>query len=364
MSWSRPRIVAGLAGLSLALLMTVPVGAWSNGPAAGGVTGNGYGTHDWILDQAFKTFSGHVPSWVEKTTALQATDDPDTLFWRTNEHVYMEDGYGRGAVDRVTEYYARVITDLKAGDEHQASIDLGRLAHYYGDLLVPFHTAYAAVSQTTAHSKYELLVDAKNRTSTSAPEWQTKDRSPEVVTDIRAKAIAAAAYSRKFFPELLSEFKKNESVLDTRVSQLTGYVLTAASRGLGDIIHSIDLGVGNAPMLAKLVVKAKYAQPSSIEYQAFYITATDANGHVIEGLRIDVTWPSSADVPDGAEPTAHVFRAYTMDQVSAQKMGLPDGVAKATAYIDLGKHGSKQTVKVTATMRGHTVTVYSSYTAK
>jgi len=363
MSWSRPRIAAGLAGLSLALLLTMPVGAWSNGPSAGGATGNGYGTHDWILDQAFKTFSGHVPSWVEKSTALLATDDPDTLFWRTNEHVYMEDGYGRGAVDRVTEYYARVISEHKAGDDHQASIDLGRLAHYYADLLVPFHTAYAAVSQTTAHSKYELLVDSRNRTSTSAPEWQTKDRSPEVVPDIRAKAIAAAAYSRKFFPELLSEFKKNEGVLNTRVSQLTGYVLTAASRGLGDIIHSIDLGVGNAPMVAKLVIKPKYAQPSTQSYQAFYITATDANGKVIEGLRIDVTWPSSADVPNGAEPTAHVFRAYTMDQVSAQKMGLADGLAKATATVDTGSHTAHQ-VKATATMRGHTVTVYSSYTYK
>ncbi len=363
MSWTRPRIAAGLAGLSLALLLTVPVGAWSNGPAAGGVTGNGYGTHDWILDQAFKTFSGHVPSWVEKSTALLATDDPDTLFWRTNEHVYMEDGYGRGAVDRVTEYYARVMSEHKAGDDHQASIDLGRLAHYYADLFVPFHTAYAAVSQTTAHSKYELLVDSRNRTSTSAPEWQTKDRSPEVVPDIRAKAIAAAAYSRKFFPELLSEFKKNESVLNTRVSQLTGYVLTAASRGLGDIIHSIDLGVGNAPMVAKLVIKAKYSMPSTQSYQAFYVTATDANGKTIQGLRIDVTWPSCADVPNGAEPTAHVFRAYTMDTTSAVKMGLPVGVAKATATVSSCSH-SAQPVKATATMRGHSVTASSSYTYK
>ncbi len=342
-----------LAGLLLALVVVVPATAWSNGPSAGGVTGNGYGTHDWVIDQALKTFNGHVPSWFEASTARLASDDPDTLFWRTNEHVYFEEGYGRGAVYLVEEYYSKAIADLKAGNPHQASIDIGRLAHYYADLLQPFHTAHAASGKDSAHTKYELLVDAGNRTSSSSPDWQTADRHPEQVTNIRTIAIAAAAYSRKFFSELYGEFSKNETVLDSRVRQITGYVLKKASRELGDIIHSIDLKIGNAPMVVKLVATRKYSQPSSIEYQAIYIKATDSAGHAIEGLRIDVTWPTSADVPNGAEPTAHVFRAYTM----------PDGTAKATAYIDLGKHDQKLTVKITATMRGQTVSTSTWYEA-
>jgi hypothetical protein len=353
----RRRPIAVLLATLATLAAVVPAAAWSNGPSAGGVVGNGYGTHDWVIDQALKTFSGHVPSWFEASTARFASDDPDTLFWKTNEHVYMEAGYGRGAVHLIVEYYDKAITHLKAGDGHQASIDIGRLSHYYADIFQPFHTAYAAVGKDGPHSKYELLVDASNRTSSSAPEWQTADRSPEVVTNIRSMAIAGAAYSRAFFGGsngLYAQFTKNQGVLNSRVKEITGYVLKKASRELGDIIHSIDLKVGNAPAISKISVTRKYSQPSSIEYQAFYIKVLDANGKPIEGARVDVTFPSSADVPNGAEPTAHVFRAYTM----------PDGIAKATAWIDLSLHGQTKTVKVTVTSRGKTLTATTTYTAK
>jgi hypothetical protein len=66
-----------------------------------------------------------------------------------------------------------------------------------------------------------------------------------------------------------------------------------------------------------------------------------------------VTWPTSADVPNGAEAVPHVFRAYTM----------PDGVAKATAYIDLSKHDQKLTVKITVTNRAKTLTATTWYEA-
>jgi len=128
--------MAGLLAIALSAMSVGSVLAWSNGPDSG----NGYGTHDWIVDQALKTFSGKLPAWFEPATARLASDDPDTQFWRTNDHVYREIGYGRGAVHQVTEYYARAIADLRAGNGHQASVDVGRLAHFYGDILVPFHT--------------------------------------------------------------------------------------------------------------------------------------------------------------------------------------------------------------------------------
>ena len=344
------RLATALIAVTLTVAAVAPVGAWSNGPDSG----NGYGTHDWIIDQALKTFGGNVPSWLDVNAAKLASDDPDTLWWRTNEHVYMEEGYGRGAVHMVAEYYARSMAALKAGDKSLASIEFGRMAHFWGDIYVPFHTAYAAVSKGSAHEAYERLVDSKNRTPSSAPEWMTGDRSPETVTDVRAYAIAGAKYSRGFYGELYSEFMKNQSSLTSRASTLTGYILKKASRELGDLLNSITKGVGNAPMVVKLVATRKYAQPSSIEYQAIYIKATDASGQPIEGLRVDVTWPTSADVPNGAEPTAHVFRAYTM----------ADGIAKATAYIDLSKHGQTLQVSIKSTMRGTTVTTSTTYTAK
>ena len=66
-----------------------------------------------------------------------------------------------------------------------------------------------------------------------------------------------------------------------------------------------------------------------------------------------MTFPGSADVPNGAEPTPHVFRAYTWS----------DGVAKATAYIDLALR-APQTVKGAVTSRGKTLTATTTYPAK
>ncbi len=353
------RLAAALTAILIATLVGVaPVGAWSNGPSSGGVEGNGYGTHDWIIDQALKVFGGDVPSWFEASTARSASDDPDTLFWRTNEHVFMaptsavEWPYGRGAVYLITEYYDKAIYNVKAGDGHRASIYIGYLAHYWADILQPYHTAYAANSKAGNHARYEQLVDDKQRTASSAPGWLTADRSPDPVTNIRTLAIDAAAYSRAYFTELDKEVAKSSS-LTSRAIAITGYLMKKASRELADIIYSIDRGVGNAPGVATITVSRKYAQPSSVEYQAIYVTVRDSAGKPIQGARVDVTWPASADVPNGAEPVAHLSRTYTM----------ADGRARSTAYIDLSDHATK-TVTIRVTMRGRTFTATTTYRAK
>jgi len=348
---ARALVVAALTLVAVAA-SALPVGAWSNGPAAGGVTGNGYGTHDWIIDQAVKVFAGKVPAWFEADTARLASDDHDTLYWRTNEHVYMESGYGRGAVYMIGEYYDRAIAQVRAGNGHQASIYIGWLAHFWGDILQPYHTAYAANGKSGPHAKYEALVDDRMRKSSDASGWQTADRTPGKVTNSRTLAIAAATYSRNYFKELDAELAKS-SALTSRASQISGYLMTKASRELADIIYSIDLGVGNAPGAKSITVTRKYAQPTSIEYQAIYVKVLDTAGKPIEGARVDVTWPSSADVPNGAEPVAHIFRAYTM----------ADGVAKATAYIDLDD-GQVKTVTIKVSIRGQTLTATTTYQAK
>jgi len=355
----RRRPIAVLLATLAMLAAVVPAAAWSNGPSAGGVTGNGYGTHDWVIDQAVKVFGGHVPSWFEASTARLASDDPDTVFWRTNEHVFMEPTtavpwpYGRGAVYLIAEYYDKAIYQVKAGNGHQASIYIGWRAHYWADVFQPYHSAYAATTKASAHAKYEALVDDRMRTSSGAPDWQTSDRTPDPVANIRTRAIDAAAYSRAYFKELDGELAKSSS-LTARASVITGYLMKKASRELADIIYSIDRNVGNAPGATRISVTRKYSQPSSIEYQAIYVKVTDAAGKPIEGARVDVTWPASADVPSGAEPTAHVSRTYTM----------ADGRARATAYIDLSKHGTKYTVKVAVTNRGRTLTATTWYEAK
>ena len=132
-----------------------------------------------------------------------------------------------------------------------------------------------------------------------------------------------------------------------RTSRLFGleFVADNSIEELADIIESIDRGLGNAPGVKSITVTRKYVQPSAVEYQAIYIKVLDSAGKPIQGARVDVTWPASADVPNGAEPVAHLSRTYTMS----------DGRARSTAYIDLSDDATK-TVTIKVTMRGRTFT--------
>ena len=114
-------LVSMLLGLALLAGSAVPALAWSNGPDEG----NGHGTHDYIIDQALRVFDGGPPAWLDVELALLASDDPDTQFRRAGEHVFMEKGYGRGAVDRIVQNYHLAFTAHAAGDNATASIAFG-----------------------------------------------------------------------------------------------------------------------------------------------------------------------------------------------------------------------------------------------
>jgi hypothetical protein len=342
----QPRRIAMLALAAVALLGVVgpiaPAAAWSNGPSAG----NGYGTHDWIIDRALTVFSGHAPAWLDVETARLASDDPDTQFWRINEHLSTETGAGRGAVDKIVQYYRLTVRDLEKGDTQLASIHVGRLAHYYADILQPFHTAYAAQTKDALHQKYELLVDSKLKSAGSMPEWQTADRTINPLSDVRTTAIAAAAYSRKFYPELASEFGKDTTTLNSRVRQLTGYVLKRASSDLANVINAIDRRIGAPPEVGHLSAVPKYRYPASDQdYQAIYVTSTDTTGKPIEGLTIDVMWPLASGT---------VYRRVYTDA---------SGVAKSSMNLRNEPLYQKQTAVGTVVLSGRNEKVTAWYMA-
>ncbi len=264
-----------------------PALGWANG----GNLGNAYGTHDWIVSQAVKVFGDNPPAWLDLNAALLATDDPDKVFWATNEHVFNEKGYGRGAVDRITEFYHQALVAHQAGDDLTASITFGWMAHYYGDILQPYHTNYAAIDLDASHRRYEKLVQAVTRNPDASPEWSTANRTPKAVADVRTTAIAAAAYSRKFFPELYQLFKVDETVLAPRVAEITGFLLKRASSDLADILYSLDQGVGDAPPAASVKATVKWRYAAKNTTQTVYVTVKGAEGQPLEGVRVDIAFP-------------------------------------------------------------------------
>jgi hypothetical protein len=313
-------------GVLLLASMATPVFGWGNG----GNLGNAYGTHDWIIGQAIKVFGEEPPAWFDLDAALLASDDPDKLFWATNEHVFNEKGYGRGAVDRITEFYHQALTAHLAGDDQTASIAFGWMAHYYGDILQPYHTNYAAIDLDDSHLHYEQLVGKLTRAPDESPEWSTSNRSPEALVDVRTSAIAAAAYSRKYFAELHRLFKVDETVLTPRVSEITGYLLKRASSDLADALYSIDQGVGDAAPAASVKASVRWRYAAKNSTQTVYVTVKGEAGQPLEGVRVDIAFPK----PDGG---TKLLRRYTT----------ASGTVTAYAAIGASPYGIRRDVVVT-----------------
>ena len=304
----------------------MPALAWGNG----GNLGNGYGTHDWIISQALKVFGDTPPAWLDVNAALLASDDPDKVFWAANEHVFYEKGYGRGAVNRISEFYHQTLVAHQAGDDATASIRFGWMAHYVGDVLQPYHTNYAAIKLDDSHLHYENMVGTLTRNPDASPEWMTDDRAPKAIADVRATSIAAAAYSRKFFPELYSIFKVDETVLAPRVLEITGILLKRASADLADMLYSIDQGVGEAaPVdLVKTTVRWRYAAKNST--QTVSVTVKGVAGQPLQGVRVDIAFPN-------ATGGTRLLRRYTT----------ASGIATAEAAIGAIPFGARREVGVT-----------------
>ena len=126
--------------------------AWSNGDDHG----NGFGTHDWVLQEADRLAAKQNAGWVKLSVALPKTDDPDTVFHDTYYHVYDVWGastYG-DAPKKVAEYYGKALAARKAGDWTAASKYVGLMAHYYADICNPIHTDQTD-AEDRMHSPYE-----------------------------------------------------------------------------------------------------------------------------------------------------------------------------------------------------------------
>lgn len=304
-----PRLAA--AGLALLLVFggsIAPAAAWSN-------NGDGYGSHDWILDQSLRllTARGINWSWVDRTVALLASDDPDNIEVvadpsRSIEHTYTGGGKRGGAVHRITEHYAAMLRLYNEGRAAQlagdsatatarfrdASYNLGMLSHFYGDILQPYHTSRDAIGLDAPHVAYELLVDDLNRHPTDSPLWSVANTSWVVkdMPDVRAAAIAAAAYSRDRYLTLAANFTTSTKTLNSAASAVTKEVLIRASGDLANLVASVPKGIGNPPPVGTLTIKLRYRGVKANEVsERLDGTVLDNAGKPIEGVRVDIVWP-------------------------------------------------------------------------
>ena len=276
----RLSILVGTA-VAFAMLATPSVAlAWSNG-----FGGDGYGTHDWVLDEAI-VLSGE--SWVDRDAALLKTDDPDTVFGSgdVNRHVFRPTGDGRGAPTAVSEWFHQAQVAYQGGDMTAASEALGVLAHYFADLSVPFHTSVKDDAMAAMHLSYELYVDDETSYQGQNSAWITPlARQP--VTDVRADAVAVGLASRAGYGTLVAEY--GASGFNGTVETLTRANLTLAVNGLADVIAAIPTGAGLAPA-GQIAVSAPRQYVGQNKLTQAQAVVTDGSGDPVEGAEVVFEW--------------------------------------------------------------------------
>ena len=222
-------------GVLLAVMLGVSTvaGAWSEGTDP-----NGWGTHDWILNTANQLAGG----WVNMTVAQPVSDDPDTIYKDSMNHIYDVWGLLRmgTAPTAVKNHYTAAVAALKANDVATASKEVALMAHYYDDIWNPWHTTYELSNlgtQAKYHSRYENDVLGHEPTSVTG-------YTPTRVTDAAAATITAASTSRNYYSILANAYISGKGYAGTGVDSTTKDMLTRAAKGLANLIYSIRLDAG------------------------------------------------------------------------------------------------------------------------
>lgn len=233
----RRRIIV-LATVVVLALLALPAAAqaWCNGPNSA----NGFGTHDWILQEAERLAAAKGAGWVNLKVALPHTDDPDTVFHDFYYHVYDVWGSPYGdAPKKVAAYYAKALAARRAGKVGAASKYVGIMAHYFGDICNPLHTDERPAEERM-HSGYEA--DAQQYTDRVGEHrgWVKYD-GYQARTNVAGFARNVAGASHAHYSVLVKDY--NKSGMSSAVVAITAKRLNAAANGLADLIIGIKKGV-------------------------------------------------------------------------------------------------------------------------
>lgn len=278
--------------LALALVLAVacvpaPAWGWSNGWG-----GDGYGTHDWVLDEALR-LAGDDGAWVDRDTALLATDDPDYVFRDFENHVYRPSTMGKGAAWAVQENHLALVAAYRAGDLREASYRLGLLSHYVSDVAQPYHTSDkvygdGADAETARHLAYESDVDGLTGYPGENREWVSPRVRRDVTSTVRLTADVAAASRRRY---LTLDAAYSAGGWGPTAEAITRECLSSAANALADVIRSVAAGVPPEPLGTLSVVAPRpTARPAAtVFFEGHY---RDGQGRPQEGVPVTLNWES------------------------------------------------------------------------
>ena len=322
------RLTMLAASVLVALCAGVPsASAWSNGPAASGRSGYGYGTHDWILEHAIE-LAGKDADWVEVDKALWHSNDPDYYGTNSDWHLFRNTGKSRGGPQAVADLYFGAAQALEDDDPETASKNLGVLSHYYADMLVPFHTTYDAISHPTMHANYEHAVDEYHRNYQGGSSW-VNPAGKRPITDIRARTVSAGKFSRGKYATLLSSYGRDPRVKGNHtVDGITEDLMSRAINDLADVIRTLPTAEGASAPPHKIVASLSNKSPARGRKVCAYAKCTDEDGRILEGVRVDFYWPTSgggtakASAYTDSAGVAHNWRTMSMSFPVGKKLNV------------------------------------------
>ncbi|NLI76320.1 MAG: hypothetical protein GX442_07760 [Candidatus Riflebacteria bacterium] len=217
-----PHSLLALLVLGLAVAFPLPLAAWS------------YHTHRKISSDAlnrlppalFARFSPY------KDRILQGSTDPDTVIKDFTSHVYHVGGFTRDAERRVTELWARILDNLRRGDDGEAAYTMGLLSHYIADFNQPLHTAGAAedANESDYHSAFEKEVQGQ------LSKIPIGDIRPDPVTDPLARLETIATAAHPHYSAIGAAYRRGNRFFDVR--PIVERQLTAA------VQHVLDYWLG------------------------------------------------------------------------------------------------------------------------
>lgn len=215
--------------LVILILMPLNLG-WANGPKKG----NGFGTHDWILKEAWDALGR--PSWFKYEVARRASDDPDTVLRDGKNHTFDIWGDARtGSPKKIAELFNRAVGELRVGNQRAAGRSIGLMSHYFADINSPLHTDNLAAEKRMFDS-YENAVE----TRTDEPDEATFTVSfdgKNYIKNVRRFSRKSAILAHADYKTLVAEY--NLAGFDATVTAITRRNLNRAVNRLADLIYSV-----------------------------------------------------------------------------------------------------------------------------
>lgn len=319
------------AGLLASMLQAPAAHAWGNGgdrPGPHKTVKNGYGTHDWVIDQAYRIAGGkaRVGSWFDPATARQWSGYPDVYRTKT-QHVFMESGHGRGAAEQASLYYVEAVRAYRAHDYQAASRAFGILGHFVADVSMPYHSKRDPRANRKEAERYEVYTSGLTSSRGSRHDLCPQPTALPRVSDVRRVISDIAARSRTYYPRLSSILRSSGPA---KATDITRAVLPLSCNNLAALLLSIPKASAMPAQVARVKVKLVRTKVRIGLTPKIDLSAYDSRGRRIDGALFRVDWPGST----------HDDTLYT----------LPDGPKRLHGALERSPH--KGTVRVTVSNPG------------